>query len=87
MSAQGDIASGHGCVVPDIAMAPASNTRGYSGETISPTIKSMRKKMDVFVTLKFWHICRFKSKAPRGRHLTIFCHRFSMTRLWTARPK
>jgi hypothetical protein len=22
--------------------------------------------MDVFVTLKFWHICRFKSKAPSG---------------------
>jgi hypothetical protein len=48
-------------------MAPESNTRGCSGETISPTIKSIRNMMDVFVTLKFWHICRFKSKPPCGR--------------------
>ena len=34
----------------------AANTGGYSGETTSPTIKSIRNRMDVFFTIDFWHI-------------------------------
>jgi hypothetical protein len=39
---------------------------GESGETISPTIKSIRTMMDVFVTFNFWHIAKAKSKRPSG---------------------
>jgi hypothetical protein len=33
----------------------AANTGGYSGEMTSPTIKSIRNNMDVFLTTEFWH--------------------------------
>jgi hypothetical protein len=42
--------------IPDIVTALAASTRGYSGETMSPTIKSTRNMIDVLVTLTFWHI-------------------------------
>jgi hypothetical protein len=53
-SARGDISSGI-MSVPDIVMIEpvAANARGYSGETISPTIKSIRKMMHVFLTFDF----------------------------------
>ncbi|MEA2895500.1 MAG: hypothetical protein QOJ84_1115 [Bradyrhizobium sp.] len=46
-----------------MAWALAANTGGYSGETTSPTIKSIRNRKDMFFTFDFWHTLPMQSKS------------------------